>query len=53
MSVEIQTPLKTKPPFRFNQLEPLSEDVTRHLHKAWRFKNLAASLSDKLSFVLQ
>ncbi|WP_325097069.1 recombination-associated protein RdgC [Marinomonas ostreistagni] len=37
---------------RFKNLEPLSEDVTRHLEQGMQVKSLALRYTDKLSFVL-
>ena len=37
---------------RFKNLEPLSEDVTRHLEQGMQVKSLALRYRDKLSFVL-
>lgn len=49
---EIQDASEDKATIRFKSLEPLSEDVTRHLQQGMAVKNLALRWSDKLSFVL-
>ncbi|MDE8602350.1 recombination-associated protein RdgC [Marinomonas sp. RSW2] len=49
---EIQDASEDKATIRFKSLEPLSEDVTRHLAEGMAVKNLALRWSDKLSFVL-
>ncbi|MGJ8646481.1 MAG: recombination-associated protein RdgC [Marinomonas colpomeniae] len=49
---EIQDGSEDKATIRFKALEPLSEDVTRHLEQGMAVKNLALRWTDKLSFVL-
>ncbi|MBR7888944.1 recombination-associated protein RdgC [Marinomonas sp. A79] len=49
---EIQDASEDKATIRFKSLEPLSEDVTRHLEEGMAVKNLALRWTDKLSFVL-
>lgn len=49
---EIQDASEDKATIRFKALEPLSDDVTRHLEQGMAVKNLALRWSDKLSFVL-
>lgn len=49
---EIQDGSEDKASIRFKSLEPLSEDVTRHLQQGMAVKNLALRWSEKLSFVL-
>ena len=49
---EIQDSSEDKAKIRFKSLEPLSEDVTRHLEQGMSVKNLALRWTDKLSFVL-
>lgn len=49
---EIQDASEDKATIRFKALEPLSEDVTRHLEQGMAVKNLALRWTDKLSFVL-
>jgi len=49
---EIQDSSEDKATIRFKALEPLSEDVTRHLEQGMAVKNLALRWTDKLSFVL-
>lgn len=49
---EIQDGSEDKAKIRFKSLEPLSEDVTRHLEQNMSVKNLALRWTDKLSFVL-
>jgi recombination associated protein RdgC len=49
---EIQDASEDKATIRFKSLEPLSEDVTRHLQQGMAVKNLALRWSDKLNFVL-
>ncbi|WP_425642978.1 recombination-associated protein RdgC [Marinomonas gallaica] len=49
---EIQDASEDKAKIRFKSLEPLSEDVTRHLSQGMSVKNLALRWSEKMSFVL-
>ncbi|GAB3484422.1 recombination-associated protein RdgC [Marinomonas epiphytica] len=49
---EIQDGSEDKAKIRFKSLEPLSEDVTRHLADGMTVKNLALRWADKISFVL-
>ncbi|RDL43896.1 recombination-associated protein RdgC [Marinomonas piezotolerans] len=49
---EIQDSSEDKAKIRFKSLEPLSEDVTRHLEQGMSVKNLALRWTDKLTFVL-
>lgn len=49
---EIQDSSEDKAKIRFKALEPLSDDVTRHLADGMAVKNLALRWADKLSFVL-
>lgn len=49
---EIQDGSEEKTQIRFKALEPLSEDVTRHLDQGMRVKTLALRWIDKLSFTL-
>jgi recombination associated protein RdgC len=49
---EIQDGSEDKASIRFKSLEPLSEDVTRHLQQGMAVKNLGLRWTDKLSFVL-
>ncbi|MCV2402384.1 recombination-associated protein RdgC [Marinomonas sp. C2222] len=49
---EIQDSSEDKATIKFKSLEPLSEDVTRHLEQGMAVKNLALRWTDKLSFVL-
>ena len=49
---EIQDTSEDKAKIRFKALEPLSEDVTRHIEQGMMVKNLALRWTDKLSFVL-
>lgn len=49
---EIQDSSEDKAKIRFKSLEPLSEDVTRHLEQGMSVKNLALRWADKMSFVL-
>ncbi len=50
--VEIQDASEDRAKIRFKSLEPLSEDVTRHLEQGMSVKNLALRWTDKMSFVL-
>lgn len=50
--VEIQDTSEDRAKIRFKSLEPLSEDVTRHLEQGMSVKNLALRWTDKMSFVL-
>tara|TARA_R110001606_G_scaffold241916_1_gene389847 strand:- start:22 stop:960 length:939 start_codon:yes stop_codon:yes gene_type:complete len=49
---EIQDSSEDKAAIRFKSLEPLSEDITRHLQQGMHVKNLALRWTDKLSFTL-
>ncbi|GAA0832992.1 MAG: recombination-associated protein RdgC [Marinomonas sp.] len=49
---EIQDGSEEKATIRFKALEPLSEDVTRHLEQGMAVKSLALRWTDKLTFVL-
>lgn len=49
---EIEDSSEDKAKIRFKSLEPLSEDVTRHLEQGMSVKNLALRWTDKMSFVL-
>jgi recombination associated protein RdgC len=49
---EIQDDSEDKATIRFKALEPLSEDITRHLADNMRVKNLAVRWTDKVSFVM-
>nr|WP_325097298.1 recombination-associated protein RdgC [Marinomonas spartinae] len=49
---DIQDHSEDKASIAFKSLEPLSEDVTRHLDQGMSVKSLALRYSDKLSFVL-
>jgi recombination associated protein RdgC len=49
---DIQDHSEDKASIRFKALEPLSDDVTRHLQQGMSVKSLALRWSDKLSFVL-
>lgn len=49
---EIQDNSEERAKIRFKSLEPLSEDVTRHLEQGMTVKNLALRWTDKMSFVL-
>lgn len=49
---EIQDGSEEKTQIRFKALEPLSEDVTRHIDQGMRVKSLALRWVDKLSFTL-
>ncbi|TBR41740.1 recombination-associated protein RdgC [Marinomonas agarivorans] len=49
---EIQDNSEEKTQIRFKALEPLSEDVTRHIDQGMRIKSLALRWVDKLSFTL-
>lgn len=49
---EIQDGSEDNAKIRFKSLEPLSEDVTRHLEQGMTVRNLALNWTDKLSFVL-
>jgi recombination associated protein RdgC len=49
---DIQDRSEDKASIRFKALEPLSDDVTRHLQQGMSVKSLALRWSDKLSFVL-
>ena len=49
---EIADSSEDKAKIRFKSLEPLSEDVTRHLEQGMSVKNLALRWTDKMSFVL-
>ncbi|MBM6549706.1 recombination-associated protein RdgC [Marinomonas ostreistagni] len=49
---EIQDNSEDRAKIRFKSLEPLSEDVTRHLEQGMTVKNLALRWTDKMSFVL-
>lgn len=49
---EIEDSSEDKAKIRFKSLEPLSEDVTRHLAQGMSVKNLALRWTDKMSFVL-
>ena len=50
--VEIQDASEDRAKIRFKSLEPLSENVTRHLEQGMSVKNLALRWTDKMSFVL-
>lgn len=49
---EIQDNSEERAKIRFKSLEPLSEDVTRHLEQGMTVKNLALRWTEKMSFVL-
>jgi len=49
---EIQDGSEEKATIRFKALEPLSEDVTRHLEQGMAVKSLALRWTDRLTFVL-
>lgn len=49
---DIQDRSEDKASIAFKNLEPLSEDVTRHLEQGMSVKSLALRWTDKLSFVL-
>lgn len=49
---EIEDSSEDKAKIRFKSLEPLSEDVTRHLEQGMSVKSLAFRWTDKMSFVL-
>mgnify|MGYP005988063171 CR=1 FL=1 len=49
---EIQDGSEEKASIRFKALEPLSEDVTRHIEQGMRVKSLALKWTEKLNFVL-
>lgn len=49
---EIQDGSEEKASIRFKALEPLSDDVTRHIEQGMRVKSLALKWTEKLNFVL-
>jgi recombination associated protein RdgC len=49
---EIQDSSEDKAAIRFKSLEPLSEDITRHLQQGMHVRSLALRWTDKLSFTL-
>tara|TARA_R110001606_G_scaffold71219_1_gene162942 strand:+ start:24559 stop:25473 length:915 start_codon:yes stop_codon:yes gene_type:complete len=49
---DIQDRSEDKSSIRFKALEPLSDDVTRHLQQGMNVKSLALRWTDKISFVL-
>ncbi|WP_269449293.1 recombination-associated protein RdgC, partial [Grimontia celer] len=49
---EIEDSSEDKAKIRFKSLEPLTEDVTRHLEQGMTVRSLALRWTDKMSFVL-